>query len=68
LQCKFPAICSFVNGINDDIDAFYNSMIYQYSNGLLKGFVNKLKAVKRSMYGRASYILLMAKLLLANGG
>ena len=67
-QCKFPAICSFINGINADTDAFYNSMKYKYSNGLLEGCVNKLKAVKRSMYGRASYALLRAKLLLANGG
>ena len=65
-QCGFPAICSFINGINADSDAFYNSMRYEYSNGLLEGFVNKLKAVKRSMFGRASYALLRAKLLLAN--
>jgi len=64
-QCKFPAICSFINGINADADAFYNSMKYEYSNGLLEGCVNKLKAVKRSMYGRASYALLRAKLLLS---
>lgn len=66
-QCQFPAICSFINGINADTDAFFNSMKYEYSNGLLEGFVNKLKAVKRSMFGRASYGLLRAKLLLANG-
>ena len=65
-QCKFPAIVSFINGINADTDAFYNSMKFEYSNGLLEGSVNKLKAVKRSMYGRASYLLLRAKLLLAN--
>jgi len=66
-QCQFPAICSFINGINADADAFYNSMKFKYSNGLLEGCVNKLKAVKRSMFGRASYSLLRAKLLLANG-
>ena len=65
-QCKFPAIGSFINGINADTDAFYNSMKYEYSNGLLEGSVNKLKAVKRSMFGRASYLLLRAKMLLAN--
>ena len=64
--CGFPAICSFINGISADSDAFYNSIKYEYSNGLLEGCVNKLKAVKRSMYGRASCILLRAKLLLAN--
>jgi len=65
-QCEFPAICTFINGINADTDAFYNSLKYSYSNGLLEGSVNKLKAVKRSMYGRASYALLRAKLLLIN--
>ena len=65
-QCQFPAICSFINGINADIDAFYNSIKYEYSNGLLEGFVNKLKTVKRSMFGRASYRLLRAKMLLCS--
>ena len=65
-QSQFPAICSFINGINADTDAFYNSMIYEYSNGLLEGSVNKLKTVKRTMFGRASYGLLRAKLLLLN--
>jgi len=65
-QCRFPAICSFIKGIANDTDAFYNSMKYEFSNGLLEGSVNKLKTVKRSMYGRASYLLLRAKLLLSN--
>lgn len=64
--CKFPPICSFIKGINADIDAFYNSMKYSYNNGLLEGSVNKLKVVKRSMFGRAGYKLLRAKLLLDN--
>jgi len=67
-QCKFPAICSFINGIYADTDAFYNSMKYKYCNALLEGCVNKLKEVKRSMYGRASYTLLRAKLLLSQTG
>ena len=65
-QCSFPAICSFINGITSDIDAVLNSLRYSYNNGLLEGKVNKLKEVKRSMYGRASYSLLRAKMLLAN--
>ena len=65
-QCPFPAICSFIRGINADKNAFYNSMKYEYSNGLLEGNVNKLKTVKRSMFGRASYGLLRAKMLLGN--
>lgn len=64
-QCQFPAVCSFINGIAADSDAFYNSIKYSYSNGVLEGKVNKLKEVKRTMYGRASYSLLRAKMLLA---
>lgn len=64
-QCRFPAIRSFIKGIYSDSDAFYNSIKYEYNNGLLEGTVNKLKAVKRYMFGRASYLLLRAKLLLA---
>jgi len=66
-QCSFPNICAFINGLSDDTDAFYNSLKYDYNNGLLEGSVNKLKTIKRSMFGRASYALLRAKLLLANG-
>ncbi len=66
-QSQFQAIRSFINGINLDADAFYNSMKYEYSNALLEGSVNKLKEIKRSMYGRAGYPLLRAKLLLSNG-
>jgi len=66
-DCQFKSILSFINGIHKDACAFYNSLTYEYNNGLLEGSVNKLKAIKRAMYGRASYQLLPAKMLLANG-
>ena len=65
-DCKFQSIISFINGIKKDSVAFYNSMKYEYNNGLLEGSVNKLKEIKRTMYGRASYTLLRAKILLTN--
>ena len=65
-KSPFESIKSFIQGIYKDSDAFYNSLKYEYNNGLLEGSVNKLKAVKRSMYGRASYSLLRAKLLLGD--
>ena len=34
------------------------------TNGITEGFVNKLKAVKRTMYGRAGINLLKRKLVL----
>ena len=36
-----------------DIKAVRNAMIYHVSNGITEGFVNKLKTIKRVMYGKA---------------
>jgi len=54
---------SFVNGLERDFDAVKNAIIYQYNNGLAEGSVNKLKVIKRIMYGRCSFELLKAKIL-----
>jgi len=62
----FPSIQSFIKGIRADEEAFVNSIKFEYSNGLLEGSVNKLKTIKRSMFGRAHYALLRAKILLSN--
>ena len=55
---------SFVNGINRDIDAVKNSITYPYSNGLAEGSVNKIKVIKRIMYGRCKFATLRLKVLL----
>jgi predicted transcriptional regulator len=57
-------INSFVGGINRDIEAVKNAITYDYNNGLAEGSVNKLKVIKRIMYGRCSFNLLRKKLLL----
>ncbi|WP_411682701.1 ISL3 family transposase [Clostridium thailandense] len=59
-----PELQSFLEGISKDIAAVKNSIIYKYNNGLAEGSVNKLKVIKRIMYGRNSFELLKAKLLL----
>ena len=56
-------INSFINGIKRDIDAVKNAIIYDYNNGLAEGSVNKLKVIKRIMYGRCSFDLLKSKIL-----
>lgn len=56
-------INSFINGITRDIVAVKNAIIYDYSNGLAEGSVNKLKVIKRIMYGRNSFDMLYKKLL-----
>lgn len=54
---------SFTNGIKRDIAAVKNAISFDYNNGLAEGSVNKLKVVKRIMYGRNSFELLKGKLL-----
>jgi transposase len=55
---------TYINGLNADIDAVKNGIHYKYNNGLAEGSVNKIKLTKRIMYGRNSFQLLRAKLLL----
>ena len=44
--------------------AVYNAVSLDYNNGLAEGKVNKLKLVKRIMYGRCSFSALKNKVLL----
>lgn len=56
-------INSFVTGISRDIEAVKNAIKYEYNNGLAEGSVNKLKVIKRIMYGRNSFDMLRKKVL-----
>ena len=55
---------SFANGVRRDIDAVRNAITSKYSNGLAEGSVNKIKRIKHTMYGRASFGLLRTKVLM----
>ena len=55
---------SFINGIERDLTAVKNAIAYEYNNGLAEGKINKLKLVKRTMYGRCLFDLLRNKILL----
>lgn len=56
-------IKSFINGVCKDYTSVANAVIYSESNGILEGNVNRLKFIKRSMFGRASFNLLRNKVL-----
>lgn len=62
-KLEMKELCSFVNGLERDRDAITNAILYSYNNGLAEGSVNKLKVIKRIMYGRCSFELLKLKLL-----
>ena len=56
-------ISKFVKGLANDYEAVINSAKYSYSNGCVEGNVNKLKKIKRDMYGRAHIDLLRNKVI-----
>ncbi len=50
-----------------DIKAVRNAMIYPVSTGITEGFANKLKTIKRVMYGKAKLPLLKIKMECQHG-
>ncbi len=58
---EIDELSSFINGIRRDIAAVKNAILLDYNNGLAEGSVNKLKVVKRIMYGRNSFEMLKGK-------
>ena len=54
---------SFVNGLERDFDAVINSIKLPFSNGLAEGKINKLKVIKRIMYGRCGFETLKNKVI-----
>ena len=53
----------FANGIRLDKAAVEAALTLPYSNGQVEGQVNRLKLIKRSMYGRANFDLLKVRVL-----
>lgn len=56
-------IASFARGLRRDIDAVRAAFTLPWSTGPVEGKINKLKLIKRSMYGRAGLDLLRARLM-----
>ena len=54
----------YINGLKTDLQAVKNGIASPYNNGLAEGSVNKIKLIKRIMYGRNSFALLRSKILL----
>ena len=62
-KLNFKELNSFTTGIRRDKIAIENAITYRFTNGLAEGSVNKLKTLKRIMYGKASFETLKRKLL-----
>ena len=55
----------FAKGLRDDYDAVKAGLTLRWSNGPVEGHMNRLKMLKRQMFGRASLDLLQRRVLLA---
>lgn len=62
-QCDFPLVQSFIEGIRQDFTAVQASIEEPWSNGPMEGQINRLKTIKRMMYGRASFHILRNRVL-----
>lgn len=56
---------SLAAGLRRDRDAVLAAILFRWSSGPVEGHVNRLKLVKRTMYGRASFPLLRRRVLAA---
>ena len=63
--CAIKPLQTFAKGLFDDYAAVKASMMSEVSNGPVEGLNNKLKMLKRQMYGRASVQLLEKRLIMA---
>jgi transposase len=61
-----PAVHSFVAGLRRDQDAVVAGLTMRWDSGLVEGHVNRLKMLKRQMFGRASLDLLRRRVLACN--
>jgi hypothetical protein len=65
---KLSGLKAFAKGLLRDIVAVENGIKMPWSNGAVEGHVNRIKSIKRQMYGRASFELLRKKVILSQTG
>jgi len=58
-----PEVRRFAEGIRRDESAVNDAITTRWSNGSVEGHVNRLKTIKRQMYGRAGFTLLRLRVL-----
>ncbi|MFF7266765.1 transposase [Streptomyces sp. NPDC008159] len=63
-----PTLHTFVTGLGQDLDAVVAGLSLRYSSGAVEGHNNKIKMLKRQMFGRANFDLLRKRVLLSARG
>ena len=64
LESGIPSMKNFANGLLKDYDAVKAAVSLNWSNDQVEGQVNRLKNIKRQMYGRAGFKLLRKRVLM----
>ena len=62
MGCGVHAMQKFAAKLRHDIDAVRNAIREPWSNGQTEGQINRLKMLKRAMYGRANAALICARM------
>uniref|UniRef100_UPI00374EE5D0 hypothetical protein n=1 Tax=Rhodococcus globerulus TaxID=33008 RepID=UPI00374EE5D0 len=61
-----PHVYRFASGLDTDHAAVRNGLTLPYSSGAVEGHFNRIKMLKRQMYGRAGFDLLRKRILLSD--
>lgn len=64
-ESEIPELKAFAAKLFQDLEAVVAAMVWPHSQGQTEGRVNKLKLIKRSMYGRGKFDLLRQRVLYA---
>jgi len=62
-RSRLPSLQQFARTLMRDIEAVKHAIAEPWSSGQAEGRINRLKTLKRAMYGRASIELLRARML-----
>ncbi|KJY44667.1 transposase, partial [Streptomyces sp. NRRL S-444] len=59
-----PTLQRFARHLERDLDAATAGLSQQWNSGVVEGHVNRIKMLKRQMFGRAGFELLRKRVLL----
>ncbi|GLL05136.1 ISL3 family transposase [Dactylosporangium matsuzakiense] len=63
-HCGIPQLQAFASGLRKDWNAVVAGLTTAWSSGAVEGNVNRIKMLKRQMFGRANFDLLRQRILL----
>lgn len=63
VDSSYSEVRGFATGLRSDFDAVRAGLTQQWNSGAVEGAVNRVKMIKRQMYGRAKLDLLRTRVL-----